>query len=133
MTAPTPVDQLELPVLDLDGEQSASAREQAVAGARTQHWLAKNPLFGYTITRYDLNLNLCRHCGTKIVGHYDAAPGNWGSRRQPVRISEYEVRASREYGISPGPAQTTTPLTITSSPSRSVSQPMSVATPSPPA
>ncbi|HEY2413202.1 MAG TPA: AmmeMemoRadiSam system radical SAM enzyme [Pirellulaceae bacterium] len=66
----------------------------------------KKPLVervGYTITRYDLNGNLCRHCGTKIAGHYDQAPGTWGSRRQPVRISEFEVRPNREYGIQPGP------------------------------
>src|SRR5262249_8856264 len=58
---------------------------------------------GYTITRYDLNENRCRSCGTTVAGHYDRAPGNWGSRRQPVRISEFEVRAAREYGIAPGP------------------------------
>jgi AmmeMemoRadiSam system radical SAM enzyme/AmmeMemoRadiSam system protein B/AmmeMemoRadiSam system protein A len=58
---------------------------------------------GYTITRYELNDNRCRHCGSTVAGHYDPSPGNWGSRRQPVRISEFEVRAAREYGIAPGP------------------------------
>ena len=55
----------------------------------------KQPLIervGYTITRYDLNGNLCRHCGTTDRRALRRAPGNWGSRRQPVRISEFEVR-----------------------------------------
>jgi len=81
----------------------------------------KKPLIGregYTITRYDLNGNRCRHCGTTITGHYDSAPGSWGSRRQPVRISQFEVRPSREYGIAPGPAaltQTTSSSSIPAS------------------
>jgi AmmeMemoRadiSam system radical SAM enzyme/AmmeMemoRadiSam system protein B/AmmeMemoRadiSam system protein A len=103
----------------------------------------KRPLIervGYQITRYDLNGNRCRHCQAAVAGHYDQGPGNWGSRRQPVRISEFEVHAAREYGISPGPPTTqpishslthplTThpaPLTISStSPTSSISSPVS--------
>ncbi|MBW8885082.1 MAG: AmmeMemoRadiSam system radical SAM enzyme, partial [Planctomycetia bacterium] len=88
---------------------------------------------GYQITRYDLNGNRCRYCSATVAGHYDQSPGNWGSRRQPVRISEFEVSAAREYGISPGPPATVsissspTPITQTSSSSpTSVSRPMSV-------
>ena len=44
------VDQLDLPVIDYDAEQSADTRERIVAEARSQHWLAKNALFGYTVT-----------------------------------------------------------------------------------
>jgi AmmeMemoRadiSam system radical SAM enzyme/AmmeMemoRadiSam system protein B/AmmeMemoRadiSam system protein A len=97
----------------------------------------KKPLIervGYTITRYDLSGNLCRHCGSKIAGHYDQAPGNWGSRRQPVRISEFEVRPNREYGIQPGSAllSISTPTsTSTTSPSQPVSRNMSAAETSP--
>lgn len=29
----------------------------------------------------------CRHCGTWIAGVFDGKPGNWGRRRQAVRIS----------------------------------------------
>jgi AmmeMemoRadiSam system radical SAM enzyme/AmmeMemoRadiSam system protein B/AmmeMemoRadiSam system protein A len=58
---------------------------------------------GYSITRYDLRGNQCRHCGAAVAGQYDAAPGDWGSRRQPVRISQFELSPRREYAISPGP------------------------------
>ena len=67
---------------------------------------------GYTITRYDLAGNECRHCGTRIAGHYDAAPGTWGARRQPVRISQFDVRPAPEYGITTRQV----PLTITAAP-----------------
>jgi pyruvate formate lyase activating enzyme len=29
----------------------------------------------------------CMHCGAKIAGVFDAAPGNWGARRMPVRLA----------------------------------------------
>jgi AmmeMemoRadiSam system radical SAM enzyme/AmmeMemoRadiSam system protein B/AmmeMemoRadiSam system protein A len=45
---------------------------------------------GYTINGYNLRGNQCAACGTKIAGHFDERPGNWGSRRQPVRIAEYQ-------------------------------------------
>ena len=44
---------------------------------------------GYEITAYTLRGNQCRECGTVVPGHYDDAPGNWGSRRQGVRISQF--------------------------------------------
>jgi AmmeMemoRadiSam system radical SAM enzyme/AmmeMemoRadiSam system protein B/AmmeMemoRadiSam system protein A len=49
---------------------------------------------GYTITGYALEGNRCRHCGAEVKGHYDRQPGNWGSRRQPVRIAQFEPSAS---------------------------------------
>jgi AmmeMemoRadiSam system radical SAM enzyme/AmmeMemoRadiSam system protein B/AmmeMemoRadiSam system protein A len=72
---------------------------------------------GYEITRYDLAGVKCRHCGTTISGRYENAPGNWGSRRQPVRISQYQVSPRREYGITPGPP-TLVGITPATSPSR---------------
>ena len=45
---------------------------------------------GYEIRTYALRGNACQHCGTIVPGHFDAAPGNWGSRRLPVRISNFE-------------------------------------------
>jgi AmmeMemoRadiSam system radical SAM enzyme/AmmeMemoRadiSam system protein B/AmmeMemoRadiSam system protein A len=83
---------------------------------------------GYTITRYDLSGNRCRHCGAAVAGHYDRAPGDWGSRRQPVRISEFEVRASREYGIAPGPKTPSSKGTIQPTPNQGINQPMASAT-----
>jgi len=31
----------------------------------------------------------CRPCGAQCVGRFDASPGTWGSRRLPVRLSDY--------------------------------------------
>ncbi|MDX1948008.1 MAG: AmmeMemoRadiSam system radical SAM enzyme [Pirellulaceae bacterium] len=72
---------------------------------------------GYEIGAYHLRGNACGHCGAKIAGHYAAAPGTWGSRRQPVRISQYDVRPQQQYAIAAGPGQSPSPSTPTS-PSR---------------
>jgi pyruvate formate lyase activating enzyme len=32
----------------------------------------------------------CRSCGTPCAGVFDGAPGTWGRRRQPVRLSPFE-------------------------------------------
>lgn len=47
---------------------------------------------GYTINGYNLRGNECAACGTPIAGHFDQRPGTWGSRRQPVRIADYQGR-----------------------------------------
>lgn len=31
----------------------------------------------------------CRHCQTPCAGVFEEAPGTWGARRQPVRLSDY--------------------------------------------
>lgn len=31
----------------------------------------------------------CRFCGTQCAGHFQALPGSWGARRQPVRLASY--------------------------------------------
>lgn len=42
---------------------------------------------GYRITDWALDGNgCCRECGSRIAGRFDSSPGNWGSRRLPVRI-----------------------------------------------
>ncbi|MCA9970429.1 MAG: AmmeMemoRadiSam system radical SAM enzyme, partial [Anaerolineales bacterium] len=33
----------------------------------------------------------CRFCHTPCAGHFDAQPGNWGARRQPVRLANFRV------------------------------------------
>jgi AmmeMemoRadiSam system radical SAM enzyme/AmmeMemoRadiSam system protein B/AmmeMemoRadiSam system protein A len=45
---------------------------------------------GYEIPKYQLRGNQCLRCGTVIPGHFDYRPGHWGSRRLPVRISNFE-------------------------------------------
>jgi AmmeMemoRadiSam system radical SAM enzyme/AmmeMemoRadiSam system protein B/AmmeMemoRadiSam system protein A len=42
---------------------------------------------GYEIGVFNLHAGRCKGCGEKIAGHFDAAPGDWGGRRQPVRIA----------------------------------------------
>ena len=36
---------------------------------------------------YLTNKNECAFCGTKIVGHFEEIPGDWGAKRVPVRLS----------------------------------------------
>ncbi len=34
----------------------------------------------------------CRSCGEQITGCFDGPPGEWGARRQPVRLADYTER-----------------------------------------
>ena len=43
----------------------------------------------HQLGRYRMSGNCCGACGTEIAGHFDAAPGTWGQKRQPIRIGEY--------------------------------------------
>jgi len=37
----------------------------------------------------------CRSCGTHCAGVFDATPGNWGQKRLPVRLADFDaVRAA---------------------------------------
>ena len=43
---------------------------------------------GYVITDYKLDgVGVCLHCGTRLAGVFDDAPGHWGARRLPVRMA----------------------------------------------
>ena len=42
---------------------------------------------GYDLAGYQMQGNQCGHCGTRIAGHFDTAPGTGGSRRMPVGAS----------------------------------------------
>ncbi|MCB8985021.1 MAG: AmmeMemoRadiSam system radical SAM enzyme [Ardenticatenaceae bacterium] len=33
----------------------------------------------------------CRFCHTPCAGHFDPQPGNWGARRQPVRLANFAI------------------------------------------
>lgn len=42
----------------------------------------------YELTKWDLDEHgRCGQCGTPCAGVFDPAPGNWGQRRQPIRLS----------------------------------------------
>lgn len=43
----------------------------------------------HALGRYHLSGNMCKQCGHTIAGHFESSPGNWGRKRQPVRISDY--------------------------------------------
>ncbi len=44
---------------------------------------------GYRLSVYDLQQDRCRGCGMTIAGRFGDGPGDWGPRRQSVRISAY--------------------------------------------
>jgi pyruvate formate lyase activating enzyme len=45
---------------------------------------------GYTLTAWNLDAaGACRRCGTPCAGVFEARPGDWGARRQPVRLAEF--------------------------------------------
>ena len=44
---------------------------------------------GYELGTYGLAGDRCQSCQTPIAGRFDAKPGQWGSRRQSVRIADY--------------------------------------------
>ncbi len=44
----------------------------------------------YTLGKWNLSpAGECLACGARCAGHFDAAPGRWGSRRQPIRIAAF--------------------------------------------
>ena len=60
---------------------------------------------GYVIGQFDIGRSeiaggRCRHCGQLIAGHFDDQPGNWGAKRQPVRIAQYAGSAPPQRGGS---------------------------------
>ncbi len=46
---------------------------------------------GYDVVAYDVREGRCAACGTEIAGRFDDRPGDWGGRRQPVRISRFSA------------------------------------------
>ena len=52
MSSPTPVQDLQLPSIELDVDANRDDRIRAVEAAQAQHWLARG-FFGYAVTHYD--------------------------------------------------------------------------------
>jgi len=47
----------------------------------------------YVITAWNLtDAGACRSCGTSCAGVFDGPPGDWGARRLPVRLADYDLR-----------------------------------------
>jgi pyruvate formate lyase activating enzyme len=46
----------------------------------------------YVLTGWNMTTDgRCGKCGTPCTGVFDASPGDWGSRRMPVRLAEFNV------------------------------------------
>jgi len=44
----------------------------------------------YVLGDWQLNADgACSHCGALCAGHFEAQPGSWGARRQPVRLANF--------------------------------------------
>lgn len=46
----------------------------------------------YELGVYALSGNRCGACGTKIAGHFDDRPGDWGRKRQPVDMRPFATK-----------------------------------------
>ncbi len=47
----------------------------------------------YLLTAWNLDdTGHCQSCGTRCPGRFDGPPGNWGPRRLPVRLGDFEDR-----------------------------------------
>lgn len=55
----------------------------------------------YDLGAYHLRGDCCGHCGGKIAGRFLDAPGDWGRKRQPVRISQF-ARPTPARSVSDG-------------------------------
>ncbi len=61
------------------------------AGQATYCPGCKQPVIGragYDITQWQIKEGCCTHCGTRIAGVFEDHPGNWGSRRLPIRLQQ---------------------------------------------
>ena len=48
----------------------------------------------YALGAYRIQGNRCASCGQEIAGHFDSQPGDWGRKRQPVRIADFTPAAN---------------------------------------
>jgi pyruvate formate lyase activating enzyme len=50
---------------------------------------------GYDLSHWGLtSAGTCQGCGTACAGLFEAGPGTWGSRRQPVRLSDFRATST---------------------------------------
>jgi pyruvate formate lyase activating enzyme len=46
----------------------------------------------YVLSDWNLTANgECSFCGTPCAGVFEAQPGRWGARRQPVRLANFRI------------------------------------------
>ena len=47
----------------------------------------------YVLTEWNLGANgECKKCGTKCAGVFEEQPGDWGAKRQPVRLRDFALK-----------------------------------------
>jgi pyruvate formate lyase activating enzyme len=46
----------------------------------------------YVLGEWNLEHGCCRFCGERIPGLFEDLPGDWGARRQPVRLADFSRR-----------------------------------------
>ena len=46
----------------------------------------------YVLTAWNIKEGKCPKCGTACAGIFEDKPGDWGAKRQPIRIENYEVK-----------------------------------------
>ncbi len=57
---------------------------------------------GYHISQFHIRNGCCQFCGHTIAGHFDDSPGDWGAKRQPVRIESFAAAGCRPQSGSTG-------------------------------
>ena len=67
----------------------------------------------YDLGRYQLDGNRCRSCGCRVPGHFDAAPGDWGRKRLPVRIAEFAPQPKRTESTSTSMSMNDAAISVT--------------------
>ena len=91
----------------------------------------------HQLGRYGLNGNKCLKCGTTVPGVFEARPGTWGAKRQPIRISQPQtapqtVPLSLAAPQRPDPPPVTpTKAVMAQSPLSQLTVPITVSTTSP--
>jgi AmmeMemoRadiSam system radical SAM enzyme/AmmeMemoRadiSam system protein A len=43
----------------------------------------------YALGAWNIRRGACGHCGVPVAGHFADRPGDWGRKRQPIRIASY--------------------------------------------
>lgn len=77
----------------------------------------------YVLGRHHLDQGRCGHCGHAIAGRFEAAPGDWGPRRLPVRIGELVPPQVPASSASPAPGASAMSVSPVSSPALVVPSP----------
>lgn len=64
----------------------------------------------YELGKYALEKDHCQKCGHRIAGRFEDKPGNWGQRRQPVKLQQFANRNQPLVKISNSSSPTTETL-----------------------